>query len=299
MVNLFRDSMPRPIVGIGHSVGAAQLVWLASIHPRLMSSLISLEGWITLKSPSVLPHLIRTASFRKDTWLSTEEAEKDFKQDPVYRHWDPRALSKMLRYGLRTTPTLLRPHASQGSVTLATPIDQETFSLSRSNMDSVGVDGPTSVEDKTTHPDLPAEDIKHPFYNPWRVQAFHALKSIRSPVLFLYGSRSKIASSAFRDEKLRETGDGPGGSGGTRLGQVEEILIPGFGHYVAMEAPRDTADALCKWLAKQVINFQRTEERLESMRRNKDVAQRQTATDAQRKAAKTWRAEGKTRVSKI
>ena len=39
MVNHFRTSMPRPIVGVGHSMGGAQLANLSLIHPRLFTSL--------------------------------------------------------------------------------------------------------------------------------------------------------------------------------------------------------------------------------------------------------------------
>jgi pimeloyl-ACP methyl ester carboxylesterase len=47
MINCFRDDMSRPIVGIGHSVGAAQLVFLSLMHPRLLTSLVLIEPWLT------------------------------------------------------------------------------------------------------------------------------------------------------------------------------------------------------------------------------------------------------------
>lgn len=43
MVDVFRRDMPLPIVGIGHSVGAAQLVALAQMNPRLFTNLVLLD----------------------------------------------------------------------------------------------------------------------------------------------------------------------------------------------------------------------------------------------------------------
>ena len=43
MVNHFRHSMPRPIVGIGHSMGGNNLVNLSLMHNRLFTSLILID----------------------------------------------------------------------------------------------------------------------------------------------------------------------------------------------------------------------------------------------------------------
>lgn len=43
MVNHFRDQMPRPIIGVAHSLGVAQLVHLSLIHPSLFHSLALIE----------------------------------------------------------------------------------------------------------------------------------------------------------------------------------------------------------------------------------------------------------------
>ena len=50
MINQFRDKLPRPLVGIGHSMGAVTLVNLSLLHPRLLSALILIDPVILSKS---------------------------------------------------------------------------------------------------------------------------------------------------------------------------------------------------------------------------------------------------------
>lgn len=38
LVNQFRDDTARPIMGVGHSLGAAILLNLSLLHPRLLTS---------------------------------------------------------------------------------------------------------------------------------------------------------------------------------------------------------------------------------------------------------------------
>lgn len=52
MISHFQENMPPPLIRIGHSIGAAQVVFLSLLHPRLLTSLILIELWITAKTPA-------------------------------------------------------------------------------------------------------------------------------------------------------------------------------------------------------------------------------------------------------
>ena len=163
MVNLFRDQMSQPIVGIGHSMGATALLELAHIHPRLFSSLVLTDPIIgpTLTAGAILGN---ASSHRPDLWQSREEAEKAFTSAKTMKKWDPRVLQLWLDYGLRDTPTLVHPEP--GKVTLRTPKANEAWSYLRSWFDTK----PTDEIWRTTrslakYPDLRGEyTASHPFY---------------------------------------------------------------------------------------------------------------------------------------
>lgn len=125
MVNHFRDEMPRPLIGVGHSMGCAQLlvsidlylllhefinqsltfysVHLSILHPRLLSSLLLYEPVI------IGDHTIKAspAGFtarRKDLWKSREEAETYLRKRLT---WHPEVVDRYIQFGLRSTPTRL------------------------------------------------------------------------------------------------------------------------------------------------------------------------------------------------
>lgn len=274
MINYFRDDMPRPIVGIGHSVGAAQLVFLSLIHPRLLTSLILIEPWIAPKVASTGLLLAKASTFRRDLWHSRGEAEEAIWGSPFYKNWDERARERMCQYSLRSTPTLLYPENTD-AVTLATPKHQEAFTIYRPNWQGVGVDGNASLEERVSHPDVDAEiEPKAPFYNPWRAQVFRGLPYVRPSVLYIFGSKSMISSPAFRAEKMRVTGTGPGGSGGAKLGQVREVVVPGS-HFVPQDNVGRTADEVFKWLEEQMVVFTENERTLDETWKERSVRDKQ------------------------
>jgi pimeloyl-ACP methyl ester carboxylesterase len=102
MVNLFRDQMPRPIIGVGHSMGGCQLANLALLHPRLFETLILIDPVIQGKV-SLLGNVSPAAASakRRDRWPSREEALESFKKSKFYQTWDSRVLDRWVQYGLR------------------------------------------------------------------------------------------------------------------------------------------------------------------------------------------------------
>ncbi|KAF2787075.1 hypothetical protein K505DRAFT_354062 [Melanomma pulvis-pyrius CBS 109.77] len=102
----FRDVIQPPIIGITHSMGCAQLVKLAQIHPALFQR----------------PKAAFMTSYRPDFWNSREEAQTFFDKNKFYESWDRRSLNKYLQYGLhlqRYFSMLQRLLASDYDVTQA------------------------------------------------------------------------------------------------------------------------------------------------------------------------------------
>jgi hypothetical protein len=75
-------------------------------------------------------------------------------------------------------------------------------------------------------------------------------------VLYIFGSESDSSSPEARKAKMDLTGAGPGGSGGAKEGRVEEVLLEGIGHLVAMEASEKCADSSATWLGKELNLFE-------------------------------------------
>ncbi|EAQ82891.1 hypothetical protein CHGG_11067 [Chaetomium globosum CBS 148.51] len=122
LINLKRDEMPQPLVGIGHSMGGAQLTYLALCHPRLLHSLALLDPVITTTHSGIGPAAASTN--RRDIWDSRAAAAARFAKSPFYRAWDPRVLDLWVRHGLRALPTELYPYppgAARTSPTATTP----------------------------------------------------------------------------------------------------------------------------------------------------------------------------------
>ncbi|KAB8349600.1 hypothetical protein FH972_023624 [Carpinus fangiana] len=113
MINHFRKAMPRPLVGIGHSMGGNNIANLALLHPRLLTSVIMLDPVIQDKSSvSGNYNPAYSSSFRRDLWPSREAARKAFAKSPFYQKWDPRAFDLWIEHGLRELPTAIYPEGT-------------------------------------------------------------------------------------------------------------------------------------------------------------------------------------------
>ena len=164
MVNKFRDQMPRPIIGVGHSMGGCQLANLALLHPRLFETLVLVDPVIhqvVTLSGNVSPAV--ASARRREVWPSREAAATAFKKSKFYQTWDPRVLERWVEYGLRDMPTKIFPDAKRPEVTLTTTKHQEVMTFLRPNFVARPDDWDTSSADytldnsavnKRTHPDL-------------------------------------------------------------------------------------------------------------------------------------------------
>lgn len=277
LINLKREEMPRPIVGIGHSAGGAQLVDLAYIHPRLFTTLVLLDPGIQVQSAEVTPEdkngPARSTTFRRNWWPSRSEAETSFRKNPFHQAWDPRVLALWLEYGLRD----IVDHNTNGPVTLATSPAQEAFFYLRPNYLGFGHDGKTV--DRNTHADVdPKSPINYPFYRPEPARIFHALPGLRPSALYIFADPSCVSAltSAFNDLKVSRTGTGVGGSGGLREGRVKSVTIHGAGHMIPLEAPRRTAREAAAWIGDEIRRWNSSEAEHERVWKSKTLVEKQT-----------------------
>lgn len=260
--------MPRPIVGIGHSMGGAHLAQVCLMHPRLIHTLVLLDPVIqkqttqldpfeAAKEKMVIAKTTQLSTYRRDKWPSRKAAAEGFKRNPFYQTWDPRVLDRWIRYGLRDLPTAIHPlpetspspspSDAERPVTLTTPIHQEVFTFSRPNYD--GPPGKPGPINRVTHPDLnPSHLGSFPFYRPEPSRIFAQLPHLRPSVLYIFAGKSDMCLPEMMADKMQHTGTGLGGSGGAAEGRVRDVHLAQFGHLLAQEAPVECGEAASQWL---------------------------------------------------
>lgn len=299
MVNIFRKEMPRPIIGVGHSMGGCQLANLALLHPRLFETLILVDPVIQRMvsvSGNVSPAF--SSAMRRDRWPSREEAAKSMLRNKFYQAWDKRVFERWIKYGLREIPTAIYPESTSTpgpvpatissepsltpappqpkEVTLTTTKHQEVMTFLRPNYAfRPGVDTePSSAEysehnltaiNRRTHPDLvPCPVPQSPFYRGESMLVFRQLPYLRPSVLYVFGSLSFLtADPKMITEKMEMTGSGPGGSGGAKEGRVEYVMVQDTGHLIPMEKVEESAQHVATWIGKEMIRFWDNEKRTE------------------------------------
>jgi pimeloyl-ACP methyl ester carboxylesterase len=264
MVNIFRKEMPRPIVGLGHSMGGCQLTNLALMHPRLFETLVLIDPVISTRNSTRgnwAPAM--SSATRRDRWPSRAEALASFKRSKFYQVWDPRVLDLWVKYGLRELPTKLYPDLrseNQKEVTLTTTRYQEVATFLRPTRKT---SPPTELDVKATHPDFdPAQmgGLDAPFYRSEAMEVYRNLASLRPSVFYIFGETSDLSTPDGMKAKMEITGTGLGGSGGARAGRVAEILMKGTGHLIPMEKVEETGRVATEWLGKELARWRKNEE---------------------------------------
>ncbi|KAH8800376.1 Alpha/beta hydrolase family-domain-containing protein [Xylogone sp. PMI_703] len=262
MVNHFRSEMPRPLIGIGHSLGAGNITELSLLHPRLFMGVILLDPPF-LRVPPLLE--AKRSISRRDLWPSRSAAAAAVRANKFYAKWDERVIQLWIQYGFRELPTLLYPKSSTAGsgdkgVTLRTTKHQEVFNFVRPNFRGAR-ENEERVIDRNTHAeqDLNQRGI-FPFNQPEPIRVWNNLPAIRPPVLFIFGGESEVCSESIRRDCLTLTGSGVGGSGGIRDGRVSAVVLERIGHLVAMEAPDAVANAVVSWLGPEIQKWGKIEE---------------------------------------
>ncbi|GLA03056.1 hypothetical protein AnigIFM60653_002652 [Aspergillus niger] len=245
MVNQFRDEIPRPIIGVAHSMGCAQLVNLSIIHPRLLSTLILFEP-VIIEASFGGPNPALPASVRRDLWPNAESAKASLSKG--LRNWDPRTRERYLQYGLRKVPTALYhpsdPNVGPEAVTLRTTKHQEAWSFSTMNLESEHLD-------RLLLPDWDSErERPYLFSRPECWSAMRNLPFLRPSVLWVFGEKSFLSLPDAQDVKMRVTGTGVGGSGGVQIGAVEKAVLVDGSHTLVFENVGWCAETAAGWIRK-------------------------------------------------
>lgn len=315
MVNVFRAQMPRPIIGVGHSMGGCQLANLALLHPRLFQTLILLDPVIQRMvslTGNVSPAL--SSAMRRDRWPSREEAAKSMLRNKFYQAWDKRVFDRWIQFGLRDLPTRLYPASSATpgpvpaavsaeptitptppqpkEVTLTTTKHQEVMTFLRANFAfRPGIDTEPSSADYTesnpkainrrTHPDLvPGPVPQSPFYRGESMFVFRQLPHLRPSVLYVFGSESFLTLDPQQiTEKMELTGTGIGGSGGAPEGRVDNIVVQGAGHLIPMEKVEESAQHVARWVGREMVRWWEDERRTEAEWGTKRGTERSVLTE--------------------
>ncbi|KAL4879535.1 Alpha/beta hydrolase family-domain-containing protein [Aspergillus karnatakaensis] len=248
MVNHFRNEIPRPIIGVAHSMGCAQLVNLAIMHPRLLSTLILFEP-VILDAPFGGPNPAFISSRRRDLWETPEKATSSLTKS--LRTWDPRARARYIRFGLRPVPTSLYnpatdPKIPKTAMTLTTTKHQESWSFMVPNLEpeSAGLD-------RLLLPDWDAQKERSALFSrPECWSSFRNLPFLRPGVLWVFGGKSYLFPGEKRASKVHITGTGVGGSGGTAKGMVERAVLKDGTHTLVFEQVGWCAEVSTDWIGR-------------------------------------------------
>lgn len=283
MTNVFREDMPRPLIGVGHSFGANCLTHLSLLHPRLFTTLVLFDATITkfgfkAVGPGVSP--AKGSAFRRETWPSGEVAAEGFRRSPFYKSWDPRVLDAWIAHGIRPVPTALFADAPAGTVTLRTTKHQELFTFFRPLFPYTKEDGTLDMS-KVRDFDPAAHDgfdgtTPFPFYRPEGPRILDKLPEVRPSVLFVAGGASDLSTPEKRKFRLETCGTGPGGSGGAKAGRVAEVLMENMGHLFPMEVPDQSAQHATEWIGKEMGKFREEQREYEEWSRGKGLLEKST-----------------------
>lgn len=167
---------------------------------------------------------------------------------------DPRVLKNYLRSSLRDT--------EDGGVTLTTPKAQEAWSYVRPIFAPLpgNQDTPEARNrERLLSPDIVpfSESSTTVFVRPECIVVKSELPHLRPRTLYVYGDFSPINFDDIREERLKITGTGRGGSGGHADGCVEEVVIEDGAHLVCFEKPDVVAVKISEWLEKELSRWKR------------------------------------------
>ncbi|KAJ5114097.1 hypothetical protein N7456_002631 [Penicillium angulare] len=277
MINQFRDQMPRPFIGIGHSAGGVQLADLAFMHPRLFSSLIFLDPSI-LKTPPT--HFRQHPVFhkyifnRQQSWPSRSQAEASIAKWPTHSTWDPRCLQRFLKYALVETSEP-KSKLSDPPVSFSTSEAQGILYMSREARVQRQVDGTVTI-DREHAPDLDPIDAERddPLYRSEMRATWNRLPELRPSAKFILGGRTYLSTRELH-EAVDRCGTGLGGSGGASEGRVCKVVFKKGSHFFPLELVDETAKECAVWIHAEVERWMKKENEFkDSVRRRLENGER-------------------------
>ena len=253
VITHFRDQMTQPIYGLGHSMGCNQLVYLSHWQPSLFQGLVCVESGCDKEYgkgiifPWMMLHLKRKVDFD-----SREEAAKDLVRAHQAKVWDAQAKNNLMKYGV---------YEESGKWRATTPKEQIAALVCRFNPKRLGIDGveDMAIEARERIPDVDPEAWNPgQFYQSALKQSWDLLPHVRPWVLYINGEKSPFfGRPKTRDERAKITGTGVGGSGGMRMGAVEQVVIKDGEHTMVFEKQvGEIADYIARWLGKETERWE-------------------------------------------
>ncbi|GKZ71787.1 hypothetical protein AnigIFM50267_007829 [Aspergillus niger] len=282
MINHFRDQMPRPLVGIGHSMGGNIITNLAFLHPRLFTTILLVDPVIQLSPPAMgfgtdPPGAPNYTLRRSDVWPSREAAVQANRK---FMHgWDPRCVELMAEHGFRELPTRLYPDveavkAKFGTTTNTTPVTltttkhQDLLGQIRQNFSARNPTTGVIEIPRDTHADLDPAAAFIPLYRPEPRSTFFRLPTLRPSCLWVVGGSTYLNLDEMR-LAIQRCGTGVGGSGGLSEGRVKEVTLPGLGHLMPFQEVKAVVDPCAAWLREEMDRFRRVEREWEEAQKGK------------------------------
>ena len=198
---------------------------------------------------------------RRDIWETRAKAESQLRKG--FQSWDARALDRLVKYGLRDTPTALynsdRNRVSKpGSVTLKTTKHQESWGYKQLNVEPLKDAGLRRLLLPDWDPTIPLPPISN---RSEPLIAMQCLPYLRPGVLYIFGATSPLSSPEDREKKIKRTGTAAGGSGGATANMVKGHVLQDSGHLMIFERPAEPARAAADWV-KRWFDQWRADERL-------------------------------------
>lgn len=300
MINHFREQMPRPIVGLGHSFGGnimfvpapspgrringnPKLIEfhstnLAYLHPRLLTTVLLIDPVIQLTPPAMgfgtdAPGPINYTLRRSDVWPNREVALRANRA--LTKDWDPRCIDRMAQYGFRELPTRLYPdvdaikarfNSTETPVTLTTSKHQDLIGQIRENFGARDPATGRIAIDRATHADMDPLAAFIPMYRPEPRSIFLRLPSLRPSCVWVLGGSTYLKLDEIR-EGIKACGTGVGGSGGLPEGRVREVTLTGLGHLMPFQEVKKVAEPCVAWLEEEMERFRQAEKQWEERRR--------------------------------
>ncbi|GKZ93410.1 hypothetical protein AnigIFM59636_006481 [Aspergillus niger] len=282
MINHFRDQMPRPLVGIGHSMGGNIITNLAFLHPRLFTTILLVDPVIQLSPPAMgfgtdPPGAPNYTLRRSDVWPSREAAVQANRK---FMHgWDPRCVELMAEHGFRELPTRLYPdveavkakfgtNSNTTPVTLTTTKHQDLLGQIRQNFSARNPTTGVIEIPRDTHADLDPAAAFIPLYRPEPRSTFFRLPTLRPSCLWVVGGSTYLNLDEMR-LAIQRCGTGVGGSGGLSEGRVKEVTLPGLGHLMPFQEVKAVVDPCAAWLRQEMDRFRRVEREWEEAQKGK------------------------------
>jgi hypothetical protein len=228
------------------------------MHPRLFTSLALIEAGIDPEyGKGIIFQWAKQRLRRVDSWSDRRDAEEALVKGPTFENWDPRVTSRLMEHGV-----YLGRDGASTQWRLSTPKHQEVALVMRLN----SVNGgrvPDRMNDVTLHmreyvPDIdPHAWNPSPIYRPETKGMWDLLPCLRPWVLYVNGDSSPFFGGAkAREARARLTGTGVGGSGGMKLGTVQQVIIEGGRHTMTFDGNiRTIACHVAEWMSKEMTRW--------------------------------------------